>query len=185
MPFSLLSLDGFAARRFHLGGMRDAATVAGQPRALKPAAPGGFAAWVRRRFGRAPPAAEIVALPEIRLGDKLEIIWRFAYGAREITNVSVALVGSEIARERISARTGISTVTDKHDFATLAIDRKMPEPHARGTEGRGAVVVPPGSVPSVAGKLNEISWAVVVEAAYQDRPIWRGEFPVVVLPRSP
>jgi hypothetical protein len=165
--------------------MRDAATVASQPRALEPASPGGFADWVRRCFGRAGPAAEVVALPEIRLGHKLEITWRLAYGAREVTNVSVTLVGSEVARERISARTGISTVTDKHQFATLAVDRKMPDRTARAAEGRGAVVVPAESVPSLAGKLNEIAWAIVVEAAYQARPIWRGEFPVVVLPRSP
>ncbi len=165
--------------------MTEGAPVASQPRALERASSGGFAAWVRRLLGRGQPAAEVVALPQIRLGQKLEVTWRLAYGAREVTNVSVTLVGSEIARERISARTGISTVTDRHEFATLAIDRKMPDRQAQTADGRGAVVVPAESVPSVEGRLNEIAWAIVVEAAYQANPIWHGEFPVLVLPRSP
>jgi hypothetical protein len=138
---------------------------------------------LRAAFGRAPIRAEVTAPPALALGERLEVTWRLEYDAREVTNVSVALVGSELARERISARTGISVVTDTRPFVTLAIDRKMPPPGARSAEGRGAVVVPAGSVPTVPGKLNEIAWAIAVEAATQAAAIWRDEFPVVVLPR--
>ena len=153
-------------------------------RALRQTTAGGFIAWVRRTFGRATPRAQVIAAPELQLGEQLDVSWRIDYGSLEITNVSVTLVGTEIARQRISARTGISIVTETRPFLELAIDRRMPEQTARAADGRGAVIVPLSTVPSVAGTLNEISWAVVVEAAYQAKPIWRGHFPVAVLPRS-
>jgi hypothetical protein len=151
-------------------------------RALKPSTPGGFIAWVRRTFGRGTPRAQVIAAPELRLGEELDVSWRLDYGGLDVTNVSVSLVGSEVARQRISARTGISTTTETRPFLELQIDRQMPAHAARAADGRGAVVVPPSTVPSVAGTLNEIAWAVVVEAAHQANPIWRGYFPVTVLP---
>ena len=153
-------------------------------RALKQTTSGGFIAWARRTFGRATPRAQVIAAPELRLGEQLDVSWRIDYGSLEVTNVSVTLVGTEIARQRISARTGISIVTQTLPFLELAIDRRMPEQRARAADGRGAVIVPLSTIPSVAGTLNEIVWAVVVEAAYQAKPIWRGHFPVAVLPRS-
>jgi len=152
-------------------------------RALKQTTSGGFIAWVRRRFGRARPRAQVIATPALRLGEQLDVSWRIDYGSLEVTNVSVTLVATEVARQRISARTGISTVTETRPFLELPIDRKMPEQAARGADGRGAVIVPLSTVPSVAGTLNEIAWAIVVEAAYQAKPLWRGHFPVAVLPR--
>ncbi|HLK93098.1 MAG TPA: hypothetical protein VKZ18_24600 [Polyangia bacterium] len=138
---------------------------------------------LRAAFGRAPVLAKVTAPPEIALGERLEVSWRLDYGALEVTNVSVALVGSEVARERISARTGISVVTDTRPFVTLAIDRRMPAPGVASVDGLGAAVVPADSVPTLSGRLNEIAWAVVIEAAYQADAVWRDEFPVVVLPR--
>ena len=152
-------------------------------RALKQTTSPGFIAWARRTFGRATPRAQVVAAPELRLGEQLDVSWRIDYGSLEVTNVSVTLVATEVARKRISARTGISIVTETRPFVELAIDRKMPEQTARAAEGRGAVIVPLSTVPSVAGTLNEIVWEIVVEAAYQAKPIWRGLFPVAVLPR--
>ncbi|HSY40621.1 MAG TPA: hypothetical protein VLA79_13865 [Polyangia bacterium] len=153
-------------------------------RALKQTTSGGFIAWARRTFGRATPRAQVIAAPALRLGDELDVSWRIDYGHLEVTNVSVTLLGTEVARQRISARTGISIITETRPFLELAIDRKMPEQTARSAAGRGAVSVPLSTVPSVAGTLNEIVWAIVVEAAYQAKPIWRGDFPVAVLPRS-
>jgi len=152
-------------------------------RALKQNTPGGLIAWVRRTWGRALPRAQVIAAPELRLGEQLDVSWRIDYGSLELTNISVVLVGTEVARQRISARTGISTVTETRPFLELQIDRKMPEQAARAADGRGAVIIPRSTVPSVAGTLNEIAWAVIIEAAYQERPIWRGHFPVAVLPR--
>jgi hypothetical protein len=152
-------------------------------RALKQTTAGGFLAWARRTFGRAMPRAQVIATPQLRLGEQLDVSWRIDYGSLEVTNVSVTLVASEVARQRISARTGISIVTETRPFVELAIDRKMPEQAARAADGRGAVILPLGTVPSVAGTLNEIVWEIVVEAAYQAKPLWRGRFSVVVLPR--
>ena len=152
-------------------------------RPLKQTTASGLIAWARRTFGRATPRAQVIAAPELRLGDQLDVSWRLDYGSLEITNVSVTLLATEVARQRISARTGISTVTETRPFVELAIDRKMPEQTARSADGRGAVIVPLSTVPSVAGTLNEIIWEIIVEAAYQSKPIWRGRFPVAVLPR--
>jgi hypothetical protein len=153
-------------------------------RALEQTTAGGFIAWARRTLGRATPRAQVIAAPALRLGDQLDVSWRLDYGNLEVTNVSVTLVATEVARQRISARTGISIVTESRPFIELSIDRRTPEDTARAAEGRGAVIVPSSAVPSVAGTLNAISWAIVVEAAYQSRALWRGDFPVAVLPSS-
>jgi hypothetical protein len=153
-------------------------------RALKQTTAGGFIAWARRTFGRATPRAQVLAAPQVRLGEQLDVSWRIDYGSLGVTNVSVTLVGTELARQRISARTGISTITEGRPFLELPIDRQMPEQTARAADGRGAVIVPLSAIPTVAGTLNEICWAIAVEAADQSTPIWRGEFPVAVLPRS-
>lgn len=162
---------------------RAAAPTPAPRRALEQATSGGLIAWARRTFSRATPRAQVIATPELRLGEQLDVSWRIDYGSLDVTNVSVTLLGSEVARRRISARTGISTVTETSPFLELPIDRKMPEHAARSADGRGAVLVPLSTVPSVAGTLNEIAWAIVVEAAYQAKPLWRGHFPVAVLPR--
>jgi hypothetical protein len=156
--------------------------AASTPRALKPASGRGFGGWLRAVFGRPSPRAQVVAPPEVHLGGELAVTWRLDFGRREITNVTVALVGTEVARERISARTGISIVTETRAFVSLELDRRMPESSARDATGRGTVRVPAALVPTVTGRLNEIVWAVVVEAAHQAKVVWRNEFPLVVLP---
>jgi hypothetical protein len=153
-----------------------------EPRPLRPIATGGLLSRLRALWGRGEPRAEVVAAPEVRLGEELTVTWRLDHASVEVTNVSVTLVGREIARERISARTGISVVTNARPFLTLAVDRRMPEAKASGSEGRGSVLVPRSSAPTVAGHLNEISWAIVIEAAYQADAVWAGTFPVTVLP---
>ena len=157
-------------------------TDLGAPRALKPASGSGFRDWLRAAVGRPAPRAQVIAPAEVPLGAELAVSWRFDFGQREITNVTVALVGSEVARQRISARTGISIVSERRPFVTLELDRRMPDRSARSAEGRGLVRVPAALVPTVTGRLNEIAWAVVVEAAHQAELVWRNEFPLVVLP---
>jgi hypothetical protein len=133
-------------------------------------------------MGRRSPRAEVLAAPAVRLGEELTVTWRLDHGPLEISNVSVTLVGREIARERISARTGISVITNARPFLTLAIDRRMPDASARASEGRGSVLVPRSTAPTVAGHLNEIAWGIIIEAAYQADALWTETFPVTVLP---
>ena len=95
--------------------------------------------WIRALFRRRAPRARVVAPPEVRLGERLEVEWSVGCPAGNLVSVSVALVGSEIVRA-------------------------APEPGLRVVCGRASVVVPPTAVPSVAGRRNEIAWTIVVEA---------------------
>jgi hypothetical protein len=131
---------------------------------------------------RSSPRARVIASPTVHLGQPLEVEWRLENPASETTLITVSLVGSEIARRRISARTGISIVAETRAFLVLEIDRKAPLPGAPVASGRGATVVPARTVPSLAGRLNEIAWAVIVEASFQASTILRQEFPLAVLP---
>jgi hypothetical protein len=152
------------------------------PRPLPAKRKDGLGGWLRGLLGRPSFRGEVIAPPQICLGGELAVAWRLDFGRQEITNVAVALVGSELARERISARTGISIVTETRAFLSLEIDRRMPEQTAGAASGRGTVVVPASTIPTVTGRLNEIEWAIVVEAAHQATLVWRNEFPLVVLP---
>jgi hypothetical protein len=155
---------------------------------LRPISGGGrFADWMRRAFSlsRSAPHARVIAEPQVHLGQSLEVEWRLERGAPEITLVTVALVGSEVAHRRISARTGISIVTQRSPFLSLEIDRRAPDGGAPVVSGRGAAVVPTRTVPTLSGKLNEIGWAVVVEASFQAETILRQEFLLLVLPVAP
>jgi hypothetical protein len=152
---------------------------------LRPVSSGRLTDWVRRTFHRSAPRARVIAPPAVHLGEPLEVEWRLENGAPETTLITVSLVGTEIARSRISARTGISVVAQTHPFLVLEIDRKAPQRGAPTASGRGETVVPAGTVPSLAGRLKEIAWAVIVEASFQASTILRQEFPLVVLPVAP
>jgi hypothetical protein len=148
---------------------------------LRPASSGGLRAWLGRVFGAATPRAHVSASPTARLGAPLEVEWRVepAHGTKLVT---VALVGSEIARRRVSARTGISIVTERSDFFVVELDRHVPTRDAAEVKGRGATEVPAGLVPSLAAKVNDISWSVVVEILSGAAESARHEFPLTVLP---
>jgi hypothetical protein len=148
---------------------------------------GGFCKWVRRKFTSAGPAprARVIAPPTVRLGTPLEVEWWLWHNAPEITLVTVSLVGTEIARSRVSARTGISVVTETRPFLTLELDRQAPDEGSPVASGHVEMRVPSRTVPSLAGKLNEIAWALVVEASFQTVTILRQEFPLTVLPVAP
>jgi len=128
------------------------------------------------------PRARVFATAVVRLGGRLRVEWRLDPAGRRPHSVHVTLVGSEIARRRISARTGISVVTATRPFLILELDRRVPDAGARRAEGNGEVMLTAPAVPTLAGKVNEIAWAVVVEAAFAAEPIWRDEFPIIVLP---
>jgi hypothetical protein len=136
--------------------------------------------WLRRTFARSAPRARVIAPASVHLGEPLEVEWTLVHNAPELTLVKVTFVGTEVARQRFSARTGIHVTTETHAFHARELDRQAPEKGTQGASGRGSVVVPASAVPSLVGKLNEIAWAVVVEASFNDETILREEFPVVV-----
>jgi hypothetical protein len=149
---------------------------------LRPVSAGRFTDWMRRTFARPAPRARVIAPAAVHLGAPLEVEWFLWHDAPEITLVTVSLVGSEIARRRISARTGISIVTETRPFLVLEIDRQVPDRGSPVASGHVEALVPSRTVPSLVGKLNEIAWAVIVEASFHTVTILRQQFPLAVLP---
>jgi len=165
--------------------MNAPAREAEAPRELRAISRIGLGARLRELLaGPGRPRARVFATAVVRLGGRLRVEWRLDHAGRRLHSVHVTLVGSEIARRRISARTGISVVTATRPFMILEIDhlRRVPDAGARRAEGNGEVMLTAPAVPTLAGKVNEIAWAVVVEAAFAAEPIWRDEFPIIVLP---
>jgi hypothetical protein len=147
----------------------------------------GLAAWIRGLLGRGDPRARVVAPPRLHLGQRLEVEWGVDCPARNLAGVSVSLVGTEIAHQRISARTGISIVSETSVFCALEIARAGAQPGVPVALGRGGVLVPAATVPTLAGRHNEIAWAIVVEASFEPAagapaaPGLRESFPIVLL----
>ncbi len=149
---------------------------------LRPVSPVGFLDWLRRAIARPEPAARVIAPATIHLGGSLEVDWWFfCQNGPELSLVTVSLVGAEVAHRRISARTGISVVTETSPFLTLELDRQRPERGSPVASGHAEALVPLRSVPSLTGKRNEIAWAVVIEAWSGAAMIRRQEFPIRVL----
>jgi hypothetical protein len=148
---------------------------------LRPAAAPGLVERVRRVFGRGGPRARVAVSGAAHLGAPLEVEWSVE-PARGATLVVVSLVGREIARRRVSARTGISTVPEGHDFYVVELDRRAHEPGGARAAGEGAAVVPAGLVPSFAAKFNEVAWSVVVDVSWGEAGRSRHEFPLTMLP---
>jgi hypothetical protein len=142
-----------------------------------------FTNWVRRTLRPSAPRARVIAAPEIHLGAPLEVDWwLFWRDAPEQTLVTVSLVGSEVAHRRISARTGISVVTQTRPFLVLEIDRQIPDKGWPVASGHSEITIPSRTVPSLVGKRNEIAWAVILEASLRTDRLVRQAFPLAVLP---
>jgi len=125
----------------------------------------------------------MVAPRQVALGGTLSVEWGVDSPAGDVTGVHVTLVGLEVSRQRLSARTGIHVVSQTSTFASLEIARATPAAGQRVAYGRGSVAVPERTVTSFSGAYNEIAWAIVVEAALQGAPPLRESFPITVLPR--
>ena len=155
------------------------------PVELKPSSSDGLLGWVRRLFRSDAPRARMVAPPRVRLGERMEIEWGLDCPEGNTAQIAVSLVGSEIARQRISARTGITVVSQRHVFRVLEIARAAPEPGLRLAYGRVAVVVPRRTSPSVVGQFFEIAWAIVIEPSFRSAErgaeVLRESFPLTVL----
>jgi len=138
---------------------------------------------MRALFRRRAPRARMVAPRQVALGSVLAVEWGVDSPAADVTGVQVTLVGLEISRQRLSARTGIHVVSQTSTFASLELARAAPEAGQRLAYGRGTVTVPERTVTSFSGAYNEIAWAIVVEAALQASPPLRESFPITVIPR--
>jgi hypothetical protein len=127
----------------------------------------------------------MVAPPRVRLGERMEVEWGLDCPEGNAAEIAVSLVGSEIARRRISARTGITVVSESHVFRILPIARAAPEPGLRLAYGRGTLIVPRRTSPSVTGQFHEIAWAIVVEASFRSAArgtaMLRASFPLTLL----
>jgi hypothetical protein len=147
---------------------------------LRSTTSGGISLWMLRLLGFGGAPVRVTAPSVVRLGEALEVAWRVER-APEAAIVTVSLVGAEVASRRSSSRTGISVVTERNNFCVRPVDRRV---CARGAEarGRGATEVPADLVPSLAGKLNQIVWAVSVDVSSSTETIVRDEFPITVRP---
>ena len=74
-------------------------------RSLKQTTPGGFIAWARRRFGRATPRAQVIATPELRLGDAPILADRTGLGGlEEVVEDCILHVALAVGRQYRNAR---------------------------------------------------------------------------------
>ena len=64
------------------------------------------------------------------------------------------------------------------------IDRQVPDHGSPVASGQAEANVPLRSAPSLAGRLNGIAWAVVVQASFGASTVLRREFPLIVVPVS-
>ncbi|HVR60520.1 MAG TPA: hypothetical protein VMU50_01410 [Polyangia bacterium] len=126
----------------------------------------------------------MIAPAVVNPGSSLEVEWWIWHDAPEVTLVTVSLVGTEVAHRRISARTGISVVTETRPFLTLELDRQAPEDGSPVASGHVEAMVPSRTIPTLVGRLNEIRWAVMVEASFKTVTILRQEFPIAVVGAS-
>jgi len=161
-----------------LGSPRHAAA----PVELRSASAGRLGTWMRALLRRGAPRARVVAPRRIALGAALTVEWGIDCPAGNVTSVRVTLVGHEIARQRLSARTGIHVVSKASAFTILELARVAPERGQRVVYGRDTATVPRRTMTSFAGAYNEIAWAIVVEADLGAAPPLRESFPIVVVP---
>jgi hypothetical protein len=152
----------------------------------------GVGAWVRRVLGAGGPRLRLRGPAEVALGQRFEIAWTMeGRAARELAGIAFMLTGNEIARQRISARTGISIVSETAAFARVEmsaaegsdIGSSVHVDAAGLAHGRVFATVPSRAVPSLPGRTNEIAWAVMVEAIFQSRSPLRLSFPITVVAR--
>jgi hypothetical protein len=141
----------------------------------------GWLGRLRRAFDRKTPRARVTASATPRLGEPVEVEWG-VQPVRGATLVTVSLVGCEIVRRRLSARTGITIVPERRDFCVVELDRRVPQAGSARTNGEGTALVPDGLVPSFAAKFNEVAWSIVVDVSFVEGPSARHEFPFELLP---
>lgn len=111
-----------------------------------------------------------------RLGDRVQVEWRFAGRSDVLQQVNLWLEG----REEATYRRGTNNTTDRNVFARLEIARVS----ARGTlrTGAGTVNLPSDSMHSFASHNNKIVWNLRIHGDIAFWPDVNEEFPLDVRP---
>lgn len=151
------------------------------PVELRPTSTSRLGTWTRALFRRGAPRARMVAPRRIALGGVLAVEWGVDCPSGDVTSVHVTLVGQELSRQRMSARTGIYVVSTASAFTVLELARAAPPPGQRVAYGRGTVTVPASTITSFTGAYNEIAWSIVVAAEFASAAPLRESFPIAVV----
>jgi len=123
------------------------------------------------------PRARVRVTPGVvRLGDPLQVQWRFTGRSDVLRQVRVWLEG----REEATYRRGTQTSTDRSCFARIDVAHAS----TRGTlrAGTGIAKLPAGTMHSFAGANNKIVWSLRVQGLIDFWPDVDDEYPITVLP---
>ncbi len=115
----------------------------------------------------------------VRLGESLELEWRFSGSASRIARLTVALEG----REEATYTRGTRTSTDKRVFLKIPVAECFAAPEI--VQGRRRVTLPAGTMHSFASAHNKVVWALKVHGDIPRWPDVDEEFEVTVLPLRP
>ncbi|MEM7410049.1 MAG: DUF3592 domain-containing protein [Myxococcota bacterium] len=124
------------------------------------------------------PKPELVASqPTPRLGDALDLQWRFHGNAQRLQQVRIVLRGEERATYTVGTNT--HTATETFMERVLA---DLPAP-ACGMGGHVRVEIPATSMHSFEAEHNAVVWSLAVEGDIRRWPDVSEKYPIVVLPR--
>lgn len=99
----------------------------------------------------------------LRLGESVDVRWKFSGAINRISSVDVRLEGREIA----TYRRGTSTYTDKHVFERFEIARVTSMMDI--LSGQAILHLPARSAPSFRSANNRIEWVLIIHG---DIPFW-------------
>jgi hypothetical protein len=120
----------------------------------------------------------IVSSRTPRLGEALELQWRFTGRTDRLDRVRIALKGKEQATYRV----GTDTRTATEDFFDrVLVDAPAP---ACSAGGHARVTVPEGSMHSFQSGHNKILWELELRGEIRRWPDVSETYPLVVLPRA-
>jgi hypothetical protein len=114
-----------------------------------------------------------------RIGDRLQVEWRFTGRVSRIRHLEILLMG----REEATYRRGTDTVTDTEEFARLHVVSSALEPEIRS--GSREVEVPSGTMHSLDAPNNKIVWTLQVSGDISRWPDVAESFAVRIRPPSP
>jgi hypothetical protein len=113
-----------------------------------------------------------------RLGDRVQVEWRFAGSVKRLSDLKIILEG----REEATYRRGTDTRTDREVFAQLPIvDTSAQHQMQRGTN---LVELPKSTMHSVAADNNKIVWEIKVAGDIPKWPDIDETFEMSVLPQA-
>ena len=114
-----------------------------------------------------------------RLGERVDVAWRFTGRPERLRRLTLSLVGREEATRRGSR----SNPTNRHVFRTVPLFETA-EP-LEIAEGSARFTVPEDTVPSLAAPHNKVVWFLSVEGEIRHWPDVSEELALEILPASP